>query len=241
MAQVLKRPKLIISENMFCPGCGHGIMAKMLANVFEEKGIADTAILAGAVGCTCILIGSFGTDGIQAQHGRAAAVAQGVKKVRPDNFVFTYQGDGDAGAIGIAETIYAAKRNAPITTFFINNGVFGMTGGQTAPTSLADQTTVTAVDGVDYGAFGKPLKLAEMLAGFDVGYVARGSIANFAEFQKTRKYVEKAIDYQLEGKGYSFVEVLAPCPSNWKMAPVDCYDRIENVMMDYFPCGELKG
>lgn len=241
MAKVLKRPELIFDENMFCPGCGHGIVGKLLCNCFEEMGVSDIAIGAGAVGCACIMYNTLGVDWIQSQHGRAAAVAQGMKRARPDNFVFTYQGDGDAGAIGIAETLYAAKRNANITVFFVNNGVFGMTGGQTAPTTLEDQKTATSVHGCDYAENGQPLQLAEMLASFDVGYVARGSIANFRELSKTKEYIKKAIKNQLDGNGYSFVEILSPCPSNWKMSPVDCLDRMEKVQMQYFKCGELKG
>lgn len=241
MARELKIPELILGEHMFCPGCGHGIMAKLVCNVFEEMGVADIAIGAGAVGCTCIMLNTIGTDWIQAQHGRACAVGAGMKRVRPDNFVFTYQGDGDAGSIGIAETLYAAKRNEKITTFFINNGVFGMTGGQTAPTSLEGQVTVTAKEGCSYDVFGKPLELAELISTFDVGYVARGSISNFKELQKTREYMKKTVQCQLDGKGFAFVEILAPCPSNWKLSPVASMERIENEAMRYFKCGELKG
>lgn len=241
MAKELKFPKLIITENGFCPGCGHGVMAKLLSDIFEEMGIDETAIGAAAVGCGCMIKGTLGIDWVQAQHGRAAAVAAGMKRVREDNFVFSYQGDGDAAAIGIAETIYAAKRNEKITTIFINNGVFGMTGGQTAPTTLEGQITTTAADGCRYEDFGKPMELAELVAMFDVGYVARGSISNFRELQKTKKYIKKAVSCQMEGRGYSFVEVLAPCPTNWKMSPVASLDRIEKEAMEYFKCGELKG
>jgi hypothetical protein len=241
MADSLKKPSLITDVSAFCPGCGHGIIAKLIAEVFDEEGVADVAICAGAVGCTCMLFNTLKVDCVQSQHGRACAVGQGMKKVRPDNFVFTYQGDGDAGSIGIAETMYAAKRNANITTFFVNNGVFGMTGGQTAPTSLSGQVTVTAKNGVDYADFGKPLHMAELISTFDVGYVARGSIANIRELRKTKEYIRKAVRNQMGGNGYALVEILAPCPSNWKMDPVTCLDRIENTMMSIFKCGELKG
>ena len=241
MAKDLTIPKLFMRDNIFCPGCGHGIIQKVLAEAMEELGVADNAILANAVGCTCNTAVYFGVDIIQAAHGRASATAQGIKAVRPDNFVFAYQGDGDAGAIGFSETMYAAKRNAPITVFFVNNGVFGMTGGQTAPTSLMDQKTVTAVDGVNYDNFGKPLHLAELISQFDVGYVARGSVANFKEITKLKEYIRKAIQCQIDGKGYSFVEILSPCPINWKMKPVDCMERLEQVSMEEFKCGELKG
>jgi len=241
MTKELKIPDLIISENGFCPGCGHGVMAKLLSNIFVDKHIDDIAIAAAAVGCGCMIKGTFGIDWVQAQHGRAAAVASGMKKVRPDNFVFSYQGDGDAGSIGIAETIYAAKRNDNITTFFINNGVFGMTGGQTAPTTLKDQITTTAKNGCDYNVFGEPLKLAELISTFNVGYVARGSISSYKEMQKTKKYIETAIDCQMNGNGYSFVEILSPCPTNWKLSPIQSLSRIDKEMMEFFNCGELKG
>lgn len=241
MAKELRFPKLIITENGFCPGCGHGVMAKLLSNIFEEMEIDDIAVGAAAVGCGCMIKGTLGLDWVQAQHGRAAAVAAGMKRVRPENFVFSYQGDGDAAAIGIAETIYAAKRNEKITTIFINNGVFGMTGGQTAPTSLEGQITTTAKKGCSYEDFGKPIELAELVASFDVGYVARGSISSFKELQKTRKYLKKAIQCQMAGTGYSFVEVLAPCPTNWKLSPVASLERLENEAVKYFKCGELKG
>lgn len=241
MANELKRPELIIHENGFCPGCGHGIMAKLLCNVFKETGVDDIAIASSAVGCGCMIKGTMGIDWVQAQHGRASAVAAGMKRVHPENFVFSYQGDGDAAAIGIAETIYSAKRNEKITTIFINNGVFGMTGGQTAPTSLEGQITTTAQSGCDYDVFGKPMMLAELISTFDVGYVARGSISSFKELQKTKNYIKKAIECQMAGKGYSFVEIMAPCPTNWKLSPVESMERIEKVAMAYFPCGELKG
>jgi len=241
MEKTLRIPKLVVKEHNFCAGCGHGICEKMLANLFEELGIDDRVICAGAVGCTCNMPSSLGIDWIQSQHGRAAAVAQGMKKVRPDNIVITYQGDGDAGAIGLAETLYAAKRNAGITVFFVNNGVFGMTGGQTAPTALEGWVTTTAQHGTSYDEFGKPLLLAEMVAQFDVGYVARGSIANFKELQKTKKYMKKALQCQMENRGYSFVEILAPCPTNWKLSPAESMDRILNESMQVFKCGELKG
>lgn len=240
MAQ-FKTPKLVKNDSAFCPGCGHGVIGKLIWEVLEEYGYDQKCICAGAVGCTCLMSQSADMDWIQAQHGRAAAVAAGVKRVRPESFVFTYQGDGDAGAIGLSETLYVAKRNEPITVFFVNNGVFGMTGGQMAPTSLEGQKTTTSRDGCDYGKNGKPLELAEMIAGFDVGYVARGSVANFKEIKKTKEYIKKAVSCQMDGKGYSFVEILSPCPTNWKISPVESLRRIENEAMRYFACGELKG
>ncbi|MCI2062511.1 MAG: thiamine pyrophosphate-dependent enzyme [Eubacteriaceae bacterium] len=241
MQENILTPKLVVKENKFCPGCGHGVIEKLICQVLEEKGLENEAVGIVAVGCACLITDYMGTDWIQAQHGRAPAVAAGVKHVRPGKFVFTYQGDGDAAAIGLSETMYAAKRNEPITTFFVNNGVFGMTGGQMAPTSLLGQKTTTSPFGCDYSKAGEPIKLAELLATFNVGYIARGSIANYSELMKTKKYISKAIDCQIQNRGYSFVEILSPCPTNWKMSPVDSLKRIETEAMTYFGCGELKG
>lgn len=236
-----KTPKLVKQNSAFCPGCGHGIAGKLIWEVLEELNYDQKCICAGAVGCTCLMSQSADMDWIQSQHGRAAAVAVGVKAIRPDSFVFTYQGDGDAGAIGLSETLYCAKRNDPITVFFINNGVFGMTGGQCAPTSLEGQKTTTSPAGCSYDKNGKPLELAEMIAAFDVGYVARGSLANYKEIKKTKEYIKKAVQCQIDGKGYSFVEILSPCPTNWKLSPVASLERLEKEAMQYFSCGELKG
>ena len=241
MGKTLKKPNLVSDVNNFCSGCGHSIVAKLISEAIQELGLEHQTIGAAAVGCGCMIKSAIEHDWIQAQHGRACAVAAGIKRGRPDAFVYSYQGDGDAGAIGIAETIYAAKRNEKIATFFINNGVFGMTSGQTAPTSLEGQITTTAKDGVNYDVFGEPLHLAELIAAFNVGYVARGSLANFKEVQKTREYIKKAVECQVAGKGYSFIEIMAPCPTNWKLAPVAAFDRLETVIPKYFKLGELKG
>lgn len=241
MARTLKRPANLTDVNTFCAGCGHGMIIKALAGVLEELGVADRAMGGCCVGCGMSIKQSLAYDSVQAPHGRAAATSAAMKIVRPDAVVISYQGDGDAGSIGIAETIYQAKRNENITVIFINNGVYGMTGGQTAPTSLADQHPTTSRRGTDYSVFGEPLHLAEMLATMNVGYIARGSVANPAEFMKTRAYIKRAIECQLAGGGYSFVEVLAPCPTNWKMTPLEAMKRIEDVNMKIFPCGELKG
>lgn len=240
MGKTWKRPNLITETNLFCAGCGHGEAAKLILEALQEMGLDRKAIGAAAVGCGCMIKSTMAHDWIQAQHGRACAVAAGIKRTRPDAFVYTYQGDGDAGAIGIAETIYSAKRNEKFTTIFINNGVFGMTSGQTAPTSIEGQVTTTAVNGVSYDVFGEPLHLAELIATFNVGYVARGSIANYKEVQKTKQYIRKAVECQVNGGGYSFVEIMSPCPTNWKMAPVDAMGHLEKVIPEYFTLGEKK-
>lgn len=241
MAKVFKRPAILQDKITYCAGCGHGIINKAIACVLEELGLDGDLIGACCVGCGMSVKNSLAFDYVQAPHGRAAAVAAAMKKVLPDNIVLSYQGDGDAGSIGIAETIFAAKRNENITVIFVNNGVYGMTGGQTAPTSLEDQKPTTSRYGTDYKVFGKPLELAEMLATMDVGYVARGSIANFAEFNKTKNYIRKAFECQRDGRGYSFVEILSPCPTDWKLSPVEAMERIETVSQKYFKLGELKG
>lgn len=236
-----KRPSNLTDINAFCAGCGHGMVIKAIACILEELGVADRAMGACCVGCGMSIKRSLAYDSVQAPHGRASATSAAMKIVRPEGVVISYQGDGDAGSIGIAETIYQAKRNENITVVFINNGVYGMTGGQTAPTSLDDQKPSTSKYGTDYHTFGEPLMLAEMLATMNVGYIARGSVANAAEFMKTKFYLKKAIQCQLDGKGYSFVEVLAPCPTNWKMTPEQAMQRILDLNMKIFPCGELKG
>ena len=238
MAKSLKIPGYIYAANAFCPGCGHGIASKLIGAAFEELGLKKVIGIM-PVGCSCLISQGFGVEWVQAQHGRAPAVAGGVRRARPEAFVFTYQGDGDAGAIGIAESVYAAKRNEKITTFFVNNGVFGMTGGQAAPTSLSGQVTTTSKYGADYSVLGEPLHLAELMSTFNVGYVARGSLSSFKEINKTKEYVKKAIQCQLDGKGYSFVEMLSPCPSNWKLDAMQSFERVEKEMMPAFKCGEL--
>lgn len=236
-----KRPSNLTDVNTFCAGCGHGMIIKALAGILEELGVADRAMGGCCVGCGMSIKQSLAYDSVQAPHGRASATSAAMKLVRPEAVVISYQGDGDAGSIGIAETIYQAKRNENITVIFVNNGVYGMTGGQTAPTSLDDQKPTTSRYGTNYDVFGQPLHLAEMLATMDVGYIARGSIANAAEFFKTRSYLKKAIQCQIDKGGYSFVEILAPCPTNWKMTPEQAMQRIIDVNMKIFPCGELKG
>lgn len=237
---IFKTPSNLTEVNAFCAGCGHGIIIKAIAGILEELNVADRAMGACCVGCGMSIKRSLAYDSVQAPHGRASATSAAMKIVRPNAVVISYQGDGDAGSIGIAETIYQAKRNENITVIFINNGVYGMTGGQTAPTSLNDQKLSTAKYGTDYAVFGEPLHLAEMLATMNVGYIARGSIANAAEFMKTKSYIKKAIQCQIEKKGYSFVEILAPCPTNWKMTPQQSMQRILDVNMKIFQCGELK-
>lgn len=232
-------PNVLHDEHKFCAGCGHGTVFRMVAEVLEEKGLDSKAIGIVAVGCSGIMVDSFGIDWIQAQHGRAAAVATGVKRVRNDNFVLTYQGDGDALCIGIAETLNAAIRNENITTIVLNNGVFGMTGGQMSSTTLIGQKTKTSTKGRNEELHGQPLDIFNLLKNFNVAYLARGTITNFKEINKTKNYIRKAVEAQLNNKGYSMVEIVAPCPTNWKLDPVKCMKRIEDEFIPYYKLGEF--
>lgn len=239
--QVLKeKPFSIIGSNSFCPGCGHGIVIRLIAEVLDEEELSEKAIGVLAVGCSCLVNRSMGMDLLQCAHGRAAASASAIKRVRSGNLVFTYQGDGDASSIGIAETLYAAQRNENITVFHVNNGVFGMTGGQMSPSTLIGQKTTTSVDGRDVQKCGLPLKVADLLAQFDVAYIARGSLHNVSEINKTKKYIRTAVKKQMNHEGYSYVEIMAPCPTNWHLSPVDAMKRIEKEVVSYYPSGELR-
>jgi 2-oxoglutarate ferredoxin oxidoreductase subunit beta len=235
----LKRPEALFVDNKYCPGCGHGIVNRLIAEVLEETGEDKKALAAFAVGCSSWMPDTFGMDCVQAQHGRAAAVACGMKRSRPDCTVFAYQGDGDALAIGFAETMWAAIRNEKITVIFVNNGNFGMTGGQMAPTTLPGQITTTSVYGRDPDETGYPLNVIEMMKSLNVAYLARGAVINPAEIRKTKTYIGKAFKAQRENAGYSFVEVLSPCPTNWKMTPLQSLEYIEKTVEQTYPLGEF--
>ncbi len=232
-------PKTLVEDNKFCPGCGHGIINRVLAEVLEEMELVDMAIGSVAVGCACLMIDTFGTDWVQAAHGRAAAVACGIKRVRPENFVFTYQGDGDSLAIGFSETMYAAVRNENITAFIVNNGIFGMTGGQMAPTSLPGQRTTTSPAGKDPSLAGQPLNIINQMRQLPIAYLARGSVGSFKEIIKLKKYIKAAVTNQIEGKGYGLVEILSPCPTNWKMTMRGALDHMGDNVKNFFPTGEF--
>ncbi|OIO01834.1 MAG: 2-oxoglutarate oxidoreductase [Desulfovibrionaceae bacterium CG1_02_65_16] len=234
-----RTPKLLVTENKFCPGCGHGIINRILAEVLEEAGLDDMAIGSLAVGCACLMIDTFGVDWVQAPHGRAAALACGVKRVRPENFVFTYQGDGDALGIGFSETMYAALRNENITAIVVNNGIFGMTGGQMAPTTLPGQRTTTCPAGRDADLTGQPLNIINQMKHLPIGYLARGSVGSFREINKLKEYIRAAVRNQMDGCGYALVEVLSPCPTNWKMPLKAALQRLDTQVKSFFPTGEF--
>jgi 2-oxoglutarate ferredoxin oxidoreductase subunit beta len=227
-------------DHKYCPGCGHGIVNRLIAEVLEEMNEDENALCAVAVGCSSLMPDTFGIDIVQAQHGRAAAVAIGMKKCRPDSMVFSYQGDGDALAIGLSETMYAAIRNDNITVILVNNHNFGMTGGQMSPTTLENQRTTTTPFGRDVAKTGQPLDIVKLLKNFDIAYLARGTTSNNREILKTKKYIKKAFENQKQRKGYSMVEVLSPCPTNWGISPLEACQKIDNVSTEVFLTGEFK-
>jgi len=232
-----KRSDLFFVDNKYCPGCGHGVINRLIAEILEENNQQENVICSLAVGCACLLPESFGIDVIQAQHGRAAAVACGLKRTRPETTVFAYQGDGDASAIGLSETLYAAIRNENITVIFINNGIYGMTGGQMSPTSLPGQKTTTSPRGRDVALTGAPLNVIDLLQTREVAYLARCSVHGHKEINQTKKCLQRAFANQWANKGYSFVEILSPCPTNWKMAPVESNAHIKNAVTQVYPLG----
>ena len=231
-------PKTILQDSKYCPGCGHGIINRLVAEVLKEMNLEDKALCATAVGCACWVLEMIGVDQVQAQHGRAPAVATGIKRCCPDSAVFTYQGDGDASAIGLSETIWAARRNEKIVQIYVNNGVFGMTGGQMSPTTLLGQKTSTCTTGRDASMHGEPLNVLNMIKTLNIAYLARGAVTNVAEIMKTKKYLRNAFEAQMKGEGFSFVEIVSPCPTNWNLSPLKSMDRIEDTVFKVYPLGE---
>ena len=225
----------------YCPGCGHGTAHRMLMEVIEEMGLQSETIGVAPVGCSVLAYDFLDIDMQQAAHGRAPAVATGIKRLMPDKFVFTYQGDGDLAAIGTGETIHACNRGENICIFFINNGIYGMTGGQMAPTTLPNMKTATSPYGRDAASTGQPLKITEMVAMLPgTCYVTRQSVHTPANVRKTKKAIEKAVNCQLEKKGLSFVEIVSNCNSGWKMTPLESNKWMEENMFPYFPLGDIK-
>lgn len=240
MAITKKIPDTIYAANSFCPGCGHGIVIRLIGEVLDEMGMSDKAIGVLAVGCSCLVNRSLAVDLMQAAHGRATAAAAGIKRTRPANIVFSYQGDGDSISIGIAETMYSAQRNEKFTQIIVNNGVFGMTGGQMSPCTLIGQKTATSAAGRVAEVNGNPVNVMNLLSQFSgVAYLARGSVHDAANILKTKKYIRKAFEKQLSGEGYTCVEVISPCPTNWHMTPEQATTRIANEVLDVYPLGEF--
>ena len=236
-----KTPVLTDAVLHYCPGCGHGIVHRLVSEVIEELGIWEHTAGVAPVGCAVFAFRYFNIDMYEAAHGRAPALATGYKRVHPENYIFTYQGDGDLASIGTAEIVQAAHRGEKITTIFINNAIYGMTGGQMAPTTLVGQKTTTSPYGRDAGHCGAPIRVSEMLATIDgTAYIERTSIHNTAGIVKTKAAIKKAFQCQIEGKGFSLVEVLSNCPTNWGLAPVESMGWIEEKMIPYYPLGVYK-
>ena len=237
----LKAPETVFSSAGFCPGCGHGLATRLIGEVSEELGIQEKMLAVVDVACCSFNIDYWRYDTIMAAHGRDIPTAVGVKHIRPENPVFAYLGDGAAYSIGMAETIHAALRNDNICVFVVNNSVFGMTGGQMAPTTLIGQKTTTSPYGRDEAWCGAPIKMSEMLAAVPSSYyIERVAVNNTANIVKAKKAIAKAFRYQKEGKGFCMVEVLSTCPTNWGMSPVEAMTWLEENMIPYYPLGVYK-
>jgi len=242
MQQVFSRPKTLTDVQMaYCPGCTHGIAHRLVAEVIDELGVMDRTVGVCPVGCSVFLYEYFECDSIQAAHGRAPAVATGVKRTLPDRVVFTYQGDGDLAAIGTAEIVHAAARGENITVIFINNATYGMTGGQMAPTTMIGQETTTTPGGREAAKAGHPIKVCEFLSPLEgVAYAARVALTSPANVAKAKRAIKTAFQTQLDGKGLSLVEVLSTCPTQWVMSPLEAMQHVDDVMAAYYPLGEYK-
>ncbi|HHW27852.1 MAG TPA: 2-oxoglutarate oxidoreductase [Firmicutes bacterium] len=242
MKAVYQRPKSLADVvTHYCPGCTHGIAHRLVAEVIDELGIQDRTIGVASVGCSVFSYNYFEVDFQQAAHGRAPAVATGIKRVHPDAVVFTYQGDGDLASIGAAEILHAAARGENITVVFINNAIYGMTGGQMAPTTLVGQKTTTSPFGRDAKLQGYPVKVSELLATVEgAAYVARFSLHNPANIAKAKQGIKRAFSTQMEGKGFSLVELLSTCSTNWGMTPAQSLLWLERNMIPEYPLGEFK-
>ena len=240
--KVFDKPNSLADVSMhYCPGCTHGIIHRLVAEVIDELDIEGKTIGIAPVGCSVLAYNYFNFDMIEAAHGRAPAVATGVKRANPDNVVFTYQGDGDLASIGMAETVHSAARNENITVIFINNAIYGMTGGQMAPTSLPGQVTQTSPYGRDVKACGYPVRVCEMLAQLEgPEYLERVTVNSVKAVKNAKKAIKKAFQNQIEGKGFSLVEVLSSCPTNWGMTPKDALKWIDDKMIPYYPLGVYK-
>lgn len=225
----------------YCPGCTHGIAHRLIAEVIDEMGIREKTIGVAPVGCSVFAYNYFDCDFVEAAHGRAPAMATGIKRVLPDRFVFTYQGDGDLASIGMAEIMHAAGRGENITVIFINNAIYGMTGGQMAPTTLPGQRTTSSPTGRDVEQAGFPLRMAELLAVMDgAGYSVRRSLHDPKNVRQAKKAIRMAFEVQKRGLGFSIVELLSTCPTNWGVTPLQALDWLEEHMIPVYPLGDYK-
>ena len=239
---VFERPKSLADVPLhYCPGCTHGIIHRLVAEAIDELGIEGRTIGVAPVGCAVMAYDYFTCDMVEAAHGRAPAVATGLKRALPENIIFTYQGDGDLASIGMAETVHSATRNENITVIFVNNARYGMTGGQMAPTSLPGQVTQTSPYGRDVKTAGFPIRVCELLATLDgPEYIERVAVNNVKNVKNAKKAILKAFKNQVEGKGFSLIEVVSSCPTNWGMTPTAALEWVENKMLPYYPLGVYK-
>jgi 2-oxoglutarate ferredoxin oxidoreductase subunit beta len=242
MAIVFEKPKMLSDTPMhYCPGCTHGIIHRLVAEALDELGLQDRAVGVAPVGCAVFAYDYFNCDMYEAAHGRAPAVATGAKRVHPENIVFTYQGDGDLASIGAAEIVHAAARGENITVIFVNNAIYGMTGGQMAPTTLLGQKTTTSPLGRDAKIAGNPIRVSEMLSTLDgPALIQRVSVHDVKNVLAAGKAIKKAFRYQMEGKGFTMIEVLSTCPTNWGLTPVEALKWLEERMIPQYPLGVFK-
>jgi 2-oxoglutarate/2-oxoacid ferredoxin oxidoreductase subunit beta len=243
MMQVVyeKTKGLTDKQTHYCPGCTHGVIHKLVGEVLVELGVLGKTVGVAPVGCSVLAYDYFNCDMHEAAHGRAPAVATGIKRVLPDHTVFTYQGDGDLASIGTAEIIHAAHRGEKFTTIFVNNAIYGMTGGQMAPTTLIGQKATTSPYGRDQATTGMPLKVSEMLATIDgAAFVERVSVHDVPNIRKAKKAIKKAFQVQIEGTGFGIVEILSTCPTNWGITPVDSLTWLKENMIPYYPLGNFR-
>ncbi|MGE5582523.1 MAG: thiamine pyrophosphate-dependent enzyme [Bacillota bacterium] len=242
MEKIFGRPEALQDRPLsYCPGCTHGIIHRLVAEAIDELGVREKTIGIAPVGCAVFAYDFFNCDCQQAAHGRAPAVATGIKRVLPDRVVFTYQGDGDLASIGTAEIVHAANRGEKITVIFINNAIYGMTGGQMAPTTLPGQKTTTSPYGRDVKTMGYPVKMTEMLNTLEAPYfLARVSVHDPKNVNKAKEAIKKAFEAQVQGKGFAMVEVLSTCPTNWGLTPVEALKWLETNMIPQFPLGVIR-
>lgn len=240
---VFQKPKSIHKDCKvtFCPGCDHGVAIRIIAEVLDEMNIADKTIVVSSIGCSVFLNDYYNLDIVEAPHGRAMAVATGVKRAKPDKLVFTYQGDGDFASIGLGESMHAISRGEKVTAICINNTNYGMTGGQMAPTTILGQKTTTTVNGRDAEVQGYPIKICEMASTCEgAAFVARCSLDSSKEIENTKRMIRKAFESQVAGQGASVIEILSTCPTNWKLSPQESHERIRKELYPVFPLGIYK-
>jgi len=240
MKKVFGRPEALTdTPTHYCPGCTHGIIHRLIAEVIDELGVREKTIGISPVGCAVLAYDYFDCDFVEASHGRAPAVATGIKRCLPDSVVFCYQGDGDLASIGAAEIIHAATRGEKITVIFVNNAIYGMTGGQMAPTTLPGQRTTTSPRGRDVESAGHPIRVAELLSSLSgVAYISRVSATSPANVTKAKRAVRRAFEMQIQGRGFSLVEFLSTCPINWGMSPLEAMKWVDEKMSLYYPLGD---